>query len=266
VQKKLGYWSAQLTGGNEKIQPNYDYTFLNNNRSYQSFVVNEASLNLRYASAETSSPFLGRYYSNGTKYPVLYGRIIAGKITNANIKYTQLIGGISWQKNINRIGKERFLLLSGISFSKQPLPLSKLFAGNGFLVNNTSVYVFGGMETMLPYQFYSDRFINFYWLHQFNRPFFHVKLGRGLDITPSPAIAYNALLGSLANPEVHSKVNFLVPDKGYQESGLLLNGVIRLKMLGLYNVLLKLGYFHNVPVNTSAANKGRLVYGVGIDL
>ena len=266
LMKKLGYLNLEVAAGREDIQPMYNYAFINRNKVYQSFSIQEASCNLRYAYGETSAPLLGKYYSNGSSYPVLYTRISIGKITNANINYTQAIAAISWKKNINRIGKEQFLLSGGISFSSQPLPLSKLFAGNGFMAQGTSVYAFGAMETMLPYQFYSDRFINFYWLHQFNRSLFRVPVTEWLAIAPKPAMAYNVLYGTLQHPSVHQNVVFSIPGKGYHEAALMLNNILRFKMFGLYDAALNVGYFHNIPNRTAYSNQGRFVYGIGVEL
>ncbi len=266
VKKKIGYLNLEAVAGREEIQPEYDYAFNSGNKLYRSFSINEASLNFRYAFGETSSPFLGRYYSSNTKYPVFYSRIITGRITNANINYTQIIAAINWVKNINRIGNERFLLLGGISFSRQSLPLSKLFAGNGFFGQGTAVYAFGAMETMRPYQFYSDRFINFYWLHKFNRLLFRAPLSKRLTMAPKPAIAYNVLYGTLADPAVHYNVIFSVPDRGYHEAGLMLNNVSRYKIFGLYYATLNIAYFHNFPNANSYPDQGRFVYGVRVEL
>lgn len=266
VKKKVGYLTVEAVVGKEKIRPQYNYAFNINRTIYQSFNIDEASLNLRYAFGETSSPFFGRYYPIVTKYPVFYGRIITGRITNANINYTQTIAAVSWRKNINRLGNERFLLSAGISLSKQPLPLSKLFAGNGFYDENISLYTFGGMETMLPYQFYSERFVNFYWLHQFNRSLFRAELSRRLTVAPKPAIAYNILYGGLKDASVHHHVFFSVAHQGYQEGGLMLNNILRLKILGLYHATFNAGYFHNIPHAPTYENQGRLVYGIGVEL
>ncbi|HUS01519.1 MAG TPA: hypothetical protein VMY77_07325, partial [Chitinophagaceae bacterium] len=140
------------------------------------------------------------------------------------------------------------------------------FAGNGFYSERLAVYTFGVMETMLPYQFYSDRFINFYWLHQFNRSLFRVALSKRLTIAPTPAVVYNVLYGTLADPSVHNNVTFSIPSKGYHEAGLMLNNVFRYKIFGLYYAILKLGYFHNIPNANGYTGRGRFVYGVGMEL
>ncbi len=182
------------------------------------------------------------------------------------MNYVKSIAARSWRKNINGLGKEQFLLSGGIIFSRQPLPLSKLFAANGFLGKGISVYAFGAMETVLPYQFYSNRYINFYWLHQFNRSLFRLNISRGVIVSPTPGFAYNMLYGTLKNISVHQKVIFSVPDKVYHEAALMLNNILRFKMLGLYDASLQVGFFHNIPFKTGYPQKGRLVYGIGFEL
>ena len=88
----------------------------------------------------------------------------------------------------------------------------------------------------------------------------------GLGILWSKLVyAYNALWGSLQSREVHQKVSFAVPDNGYHEAGVMLNSVLRLKLLGLYYATFNAGYFHNIPAQ-QYKNAGRFVYGIGVDL
>jgi hypothetical protein len=141
-----------------------------------------------------------------------------------------------------------------------------LVAGNGFYGDQTSVYAFAAMQTMLPYQFYSDRFVNFYWLHQFNRSLFRVSLSNGLTVAPKTAIAYNVLYGALADSSVHYNIAFSVPDKAYYEAGFMLNNILRLKMCGLYYATFNAGYFHNIPNANAYQDRGRFVYGIGLEL
>ncbi|WP_207496207.1 DUF5686 family protein [Aridibaculum aurantiacum] len=264
VTKKLGYLTATITGTKENIQPQYPYQFVENNTAHNRFYVKELSLTLRYAFGETTAPVFGRYYSSGSKYPVLYSRITRGIIENSNITYTQAIGAIKWEKNINRWGKENFLLLAGASFSKHQLPISKLFAGNGFLSEVRSIYVFGGMQTMRPYDYYSDRFINFYWMHNLPNALFKAKLTRAFSTAPTPAIGHNVLWGTMKNPQLHAGVEFSVPDNAYHESGLMLNQLLRLKMMGMFYMSLNAGYFYHWTPTISATN-GRLVFGIGAE-
>jgi hypothetical protein len=266
VQKRFGFLTAELTGTREDIMPQYNYVWNHDSKQDNAFTANEGSLKLRYAFGETTAPIFGKYYSTGSKYPVVYAKITRGNIQNANIDYTQAVAAISWQKNINRVGKERFLLLGGITSANDRLPLSKLFAGNGFATTATALYTFGGMQTMLPYQYYSDRFINFYWYHEFNKPFFHAKLTKGFSTAPTLGLGYNGLYGTMAHPEIHEQVSFAVPNNGYHEAGVMLNNVLRLRLLGMWYLTFNAGYYRHLNPTADQSNSGRFVYSIGFQL
>jgi hypothetical protein len=133
VKKKVGYWNAMLEARQQVIIPQYKYSLLSDGSGHNQFNTREASLGLRYAFAERTAPLFGTYISLGSKYPIWYARVTAGILQsgNMNTNYTQALTAIAWQKHINRIGNEHLLLEAGKSWSNEPLPLSKLFAGNG---------------------------------------------------------------------------------------------------------------------------------------
>jgi hypothetical protein len=269
VKKRLGYLSAELTGRYETLTPKYDYALDYDGGHFSRFTAREATLGLRYAYAERSAPFFGRYLSTGTKYPVLYARITAGMIESNdwNTNYLQAIGAIAWQKHINRIGDERFLLTGGKSWSDRTLPLSKLFAANGFVTNNTAIYTFGGMQTIRPYEYYTDRFVNFYWRHTFDRRLYKLESPYvSFSSAPNVSLAHNVLWGRLDHPEAQQKVAVAIPDPVYHETGLLLNNILRLKYLNLYYITLNVGYFYHWTGNLDVDKNGRFVLGLGFEL
>jgi hypothetical protein len=266
VSKRLGYWQMGIGVNREQIIPQYNYSFSHGGKTWNNFTTTEVVLNLRYAYAERMSPLLGKYYSAGSKYPILYSKIRFGEINTDHNKYIHAIAALKWQTHINRIGNEQFLLLAGATFSKQPLPLSKLFAGNGFQIDKNAVYVFGGMQTMFPYEYYSDRFINFYWQHDFDWKFYELKLTRKLSSSPKLSLGYNLLAGSLKNREAHQQVQFSVPDKAYHETGLMLNRLVRMKFLNMAYLNFNAGYYYHIKGNFDHKRNGRFVFGLGADL
>jgi hypothetical protein len=266
VNKRMGYWNMGIGVNAEEIIPQYNYSLAHTGKTWNSFTTKEIVLNLRYAFAERMSPIFGTYYSAGSKYPIFYSKVRLGEIDTDKNRYVHAIAGLKWQTHINRIGKEQFLLMAGGAFSKQPLPLSKLFAGNGFQVDNSSVYIFGGMQTMLPYEYYSDRFINFYWKHDFDWKFYDLKLTRKFSSTPSLSIGYNVLLGSLKNKEAHQQVQFFVPDNAYHETGLMFNRLVRMKFFNMYYLNFNAGYYYHIKEKFNHKQNGRFVFGLGVDL
>ncbi|WP_161499403.1 DUF5686 family protein [Flavipsychrobacter stenotrophus] len=270
IKKKLGYWSLELTGRQQDIVPKYAYAFEHNGVDYTAFKANELSLSFRYAFAERTAPFFGRYYTLGSKYPIVYGKITAGNLqgVGTDIPYTQIAAAISWQKHLNRIGNERFLVSAGKLFSNDQLPLGKLFAGNGYRYDQNgglSVYSFGGMLTMYPYDYYTDQFVNVIWRHDFDSKLYKFTVpGSSFSSAPYIALQYNMLYGTLQHRETQKFVAFGVPDNAYHEAGILLNNLVKLKYLNLYYFSFNAGYFYHFTPVTDLNKNGKIVLGFDV--
>lgn len=261
--KRIGYGQYTLSVARENVQPQYAYARVYKEAASSSFTADEISLQARYAYAERRVPLFGRYYSSGSRYPVLYGKLKAGRIPypREQARYLQLVAGIAWEKHINRIGKEHLSLMAGKSWSNAPLPLSKLFAGNGLRFDQISLYTFGGMLTLFPYEYYSDRFLQVSWKHDFDRKLYHT-----LYSSPFLSIAHNLLWGDLKHPEIHRGVDFGIPSAAYHESGLLVNNIIRIPYMKLYYLTFNIGYFYHWKPPQSLEKNGRLTLGLGFEL
>lgn len=263
VSGRLGYWEALISGSREDIRPMYPYALLSTSVNGNHFKATEASLQLRYAFAERRAPMFGRYYNTGTKYPVWYGKVAAGTISGqtGQADYLQALTAVSWRKHLNRIGHERFLILAGKSWSTSPLPVSKLFAGNGFRFDQVSLYAFGGMLTMYPYEYYSDQFVQASWRHDFDWKFYTTAYS-----APFLSIGHNMLWGTLDNPAAHHFVPFSIPAAGYHETGIMLNSLLRIDYMKLYYISVHIGYYYHWAPVVDFARHGRMVYGLGFEL
>ncbi len=281
VKKKFGYLALELAGRHQIIEPQYKYALLQDGIKYTTFTADEASLTFRYAYAERTAPFFGSYYSLGSKYPIWYGKITSGNIASSpadqassarsmQTQYTQVVTALAWHKHINRFGYEHFLAEAGKSWSNGALPLSKLFVGNGYNYDSKSflsIYTFGGLMTMLPYQYYTDQFVNLIYRHDFDWKLYKIEdKGTKFSSAPNICLQYNMLYGTLSHPEQQQYVNFSVPANGYQEAGLLLNNVIRVVYANLYYVTINAGYFYHVTPTFDASKNGRMVLGLGVEL
>jgi len=205
--------------------------------------------------------FFGKYYNTGAKYPVVYGKLIRGRLEgDYKANYFQALGALSWQKHINRIGNERLLIIGGKSWSEKALPLSRLFAANGFRFDESSLYAFGGMLSIYPYEFYTDQFINTYWKHDFDWRFYSANFS-----APFLSLAHNILSGRLDNRDAHKEFRFSVPEKAYHESGLLANNLIRIKYFDVYYLTLTAGYFYHWADEFDVDKNGRFVFGFGAE-
>ncbi len=267
IIKKVGYWNMELSAKQQEIIPKYAYSLAVAGVEANKFKAEEASLNVRYAYAERTAPVFQHYVSIPGKYPVLYGRLTYGNLQYGaeKVPYTQLVTALAWQKHFNRIGNEHFLVESGKIFSEGVLPISKLFAGNGFRNSQQSIYTFGGFMTMLPYEFYTDQFVSAMWRHDFDWKLYHLKSAHSsISSSPFPGFQYNYLYGTLQHPEAQHYVEFAIPDKGYHEAGVVLSSLLRIRYLNLYYITLNMGYFYHFTPAFVAKN-GRVVYGLGVE-
>ncbi len=273
VKKKFGYLGAELTGRRQLITPLYQYALLGHGIDHGTFNADEGTLTLRYAYAERTAPFFGSYYSLGSKYPVWYAKLTYGNLTsNVDLQtpYLQAITAVAWHKHINRIGYEHILAEAGKSWSNEPLPLGKLFAGNGYNYNSTSalsIYTFGGIMTMLPYECYTDQFVSLIYRHDFDWKLYKVQIpATKFSSAPNICLQYNMLYGTLAHPEAQQYVYFTVPTHGYHEAGLLLNNLLRLRYGNVYYLTVNYGYFYHITPSFDASKNGRMVLGLGVEL
>lgn len=272
VRKKIGYWDAEISALQQDIIPKYGYALRVDAQEYSFFQAKEASLGWRYAYASRTAPFMGKYYTMGSKYPIWYGRLTVGELTAGatTTSYIQAVTALTWQKHINRLGTERFMIQAGKVWSDAPLPLSKLFAGNGFKYDAAavlSIYAFGGLMTMYPYEYYTDEYVQVCYRHDFNWKLFRIESAKSkISAAPNIGMQYNLLYGTLAHRAAHSNVAIGVPYTGYHEAGLMLNNLIRMRSGNTYYTTLNLGYFYNPTPVFSLEQNGKLVFGLSVEL
>jgi hypothetical protein len=81
----------------------------------------------------------------------------------------------------------------------------------------------GSFATMRMDEFTADRFASFFFSHNFGKLLFRSKY-----FSPEPELVTNLGIGSLSNPENHLKEGIKSYEKGYYESGLVVNKILRL--------------------------------------
>ncbi len=272
ISKKIAYWDAELSGSYQEIQPQYPYALILDGRKHQEFTAKEASLNLRYAYAERTSPFMGSYYSVGSNYPIWYGKLTVGSLLAGTTEnnYSKITTALSWHKHINRIGNEHFLIEAGKIWSQSPLPISKLFAGNGYRYDDRSalsLYAFGGLLTMPPNGYYTDKFVQFLYRHDFDKKLYRLESPKSVfSSIPFIGVQYNALYGLMNNQSSHLYTEISVPSSIYQEAGVLISNLLRMRAGNLYYLSFNAGYFYHLNTMFDLEKNGKIVFGFGVEL
>jgi hypothetical protein len=214
--------------------PKYNYMFLPNREDSTEtsidFKSTEIRVKGRYAYKEKFVQSFGQLLSDGTAYPVIYFAYTRGlklDVPTAKYDYNKVSLGIEKTFLIKNLGRSKFLLEGG--WMEGNVPYSYLFNGNGSNSKGSYLYVENTFQTMGLYEFVSDKYVNLFFSHNFGSLLF-----KRPKFQPQLVIFTNAGIGSLQHREQHSHLGFKTMEKGFYESGLLINNLLR---VNYYNIV-----------------------------
>jgi hypothetical protein len=223
----LGYMRANLYL-NQSEKNLYAYSFQTapgNSSSY--FTFTEAGLCIKFGYREQyiKTP-QGNLISLGTKYPMVWINYRQGlTVLNGQYKYSKYELKISQTLLSRRWGK--FQATGVAAMVKGDVPLCNLYNGNGsyrsFTIEAENSFATMGMD-----EFYSDRFAALYLRQNFGALF-----GRHPLFAPEVSIATHLGVGNMSNTQQHI-ARFKTLEKGYYESGILLNKLIGVLGFGVF--------------------------------
>jgi hypothetical protein len=210
-----------------EIMPTYEYHFKGS--LLTDFNADEIKISARYAYGEEIHAFGNQkvvYYEGNPVINIIWKRGV--DLFNRNCyKYNRLEATLDITAYKGRFGQSDFRFAGG--YIDKEIPYSLLFTGEGskssypLLINNT-------FQTMKPYEFLSDRYVNIFFSHNFGSLLLETP-----RFKPRFIIAHNTGWGTLGNASDHV-IDFKVKDKVYLESGLLINNIIRFKIFNLYYI------------------------------
>jgi hypothetical protein len=190
------------------------------------FPITETGVLLRYAHKEK---FLetprGNRLSLGTSYPVLYANIRVGlPVLGGEYEYTKVEAKVTKTFVSKSLGDTKIALAGGWADRDLPYPL--LYAGIGSYGTFT-IETENSFATMRLNEFVSDRFANLYFQQDFGKLLF--SSGR---FQPGIVLATSAGFGRLSYNANHVNLDQKSYEKGYYESGLLFNNLLRHWFIG----------------------------------
>jgi hypothetical protein len=228
------YLTANIAYNESFRIPKYDYLFLPERKDPTltsiGFRSDEIRVKGRYAYKEKMVQAFGQMLSDGTKYPVVYfgyTKGLKGYSSFSNYNYNKVSAGIEKEFLIKNVGRTKILLEGG--YLKGNVPYSFLYNGNGSFTNENYLYVENSFQTMGIYEFVSDKYVNLFFSHNFGSLLF-----KRPKFQPQVIIFTNAGYGSLMHPEQHQNLDFKTMEKGYYESGMLINNIAR---VNYYNIV-----------------------------
>ena len=222
----------QVYGGlsHESVENTGDYIFIQQggNQLFDSFQTSEIHLRFRFAYKE-------RYFDNGrmlismgTNYPVFwfnYSQEIS-QILGDNFDFKKLDFQMRKSFYSKYLGETNIAIKAGLVLGDIPYP--KLYSGGGTYRSSLTICAPGSFGTMRPNEFLSDSYISLFLSHNFGTLLF-----KGEKFKPEFEVISNIGYGWLKHPEYHQNIDFKTMEKGYFESGLMINNLLRLPLLKL---------------------------------
>lgn len=223
------FLEAEIALQQAEVSPLYDYYFQGTETSADSsFQFAELRAGLRYTVKDEITQAFGQRFSSLTRYPVLfttYTRGISGFL-NGDYDYSKLELGISQQFTIRNFGKMSLLAEAGKIWGSVPFP--RMFRGRGSYGGDVSFFLRNSFQTMRTDEFVSDQYVSFFFTHNFGNFLFKTK-----NFKPEFTLAHNLMFGTIDHPEVHKNMIAKAPSKGFYEAGLIIDNIIRIKLLNI---------------------------------
>ncbi len=226
--RTLRYLKVYLFANQENVEVTNNYYFnksidANTTLHDQYYNFNEVGVEFRYAFKEKVIQTLSQKFAKPSNYPIVYAKIEQGiKEYNGEYKYTRYTIRAEKKFQIKNIGRPSFYVEAG--FIDGEVPQHKLNSSLGtFHFKSFLITTENAFETMLPYEFFSNKYVNIHFRHSFGSLLLKVK-----KFEPEFIITSSVGFGSLANQELHNGVAFKTMEHGYYESGLIINNILKL--------------------------------------
>jgi len=246
-QTRIRYLQLKLNFMHDERSPQYNYSFLLDNNPVSNYEVTELGARIRFSFKEKYIWQLKQKIRIETNWPVLtvgYKKGIKG-LYGGEIDYEKLWAQIDYSYHFPRLGKSSIRLEAGKTWGD--VPYSFLFAGAGGWSSTMPFFVENRFNTMTPNQFANNEIINAYFSHDFGTRLFSTSGWK-----PKIMITQAFGIGNLKNKHLHQDINLIDMNKGYYESGLVINDIVKVNLFNLVYMGLGGGAFYNYGYYSSS--------------
>ncbi|MEX1190372.1 MAG: DUF5686 family protein [Brumimicrobium sp.] len=250
-------FKVQLVGNYRRINFTDEYRFSplfqDVNAATDEFDVAETGVIITWNIREKIMMLGDRRVSMGTKFPRLTFKAMKGwdNVFDGEYEYYRLNFNIDQSFTIRGFGRIGLQSTNGMTIGNVPLALQQIHYGTG---KNWNLVVPNTFETMLPAEFFSDAQSNLFFRLKF------LPLKNKTTWTEPQFVLHSAAgIGTMFNRQDHLNYEFKVPEKGYFESGLMIDNLLKSGFSGL-----GIGVFHRYGHYALPQLKDNFVYKLSV--
>ena len=200
-----------------------DYQYLpllTQNGTLDNFDIAETGIVFNWNIREKVMILENRRVSLGTKWPKITFKAVKGLggIFESNYDYYRFKFMVHQDFKIRGAGTLSLVSRSGLSIGNVPLTLSQIQEGTG---RHFSLSVSNTFQTMIPAEFFADRQTSLFVRYTF------MPIKNNTDWTKPTFVIHSAAgFGDMKNRTDHKEFDFKTADKGYYESGLVIDNLL----------------------------------------
>ena len=205
-----------------QITPTYDYSLLLNGEQLNRFNIAETGISLRYVKPESYFILNEKKVFLAQKFPAVTATLAKAVtfLEANNFDYTRIDVSVKHEIKHRTLGKTYLHVLGGLV--QGIAPYGRLYNGRG--ADGAGLYVRGYFQTMGLYEFASSEFAAVFASHNFGNVLFNKSFSK-----PELLLFHSMAVGDLKNRSVHLNIPLQSMEKGYFESGVGLQNLLRIK-------------------------------------
>jgi hypothetical protein len=250
-------WNVTFT--QSATTPRYLTEFQDNGQIYSDYKDSNVRIDLRFGYKEKFISSFNQRISVGSTYPILSISYAKGikNVLNSDFNYDKIEARIEQSFFTKNIGATSYQLDLGII--DNPLPYGLLFTGEGSNEKNYPYMIPNYFQTMLPYEFLSDKYANLFLSHNFGGLLF--KTGK---FQPGITLHNNFGWGTLSdkNKTKNTLTAYQTKEKVFMETGLQLDNLVKLNYLDIGYLGFGAGVYYRYGAYKNEETKDNLVYKI----
>lgn len=220
-------------------QPGFDYRFKMDDNLIEEFTYTSFDLVFRYAYSEQTVSVFGSRVAQRTPFPILsfaYEKGFDG-LLDGEYDFDRFTLVLDHSFLSRRFGNTTYRFEA--AWVDGDLPYNRLFTSNTFSNDSWLEVINYTFQTMRPNEFLSDRYVHFYFRHDFKNLLLRTK-----KFQPRFAVVHNMGIGDLRQTDTHEGISVKTMEKGFFESGLRIGDIIRIPYFNIAYIGLGAGVYH----------------------
>lgn len=205
----------------------------------------EYQVGFRYAYHEKFIQNIGYKLLVETPYPVLWIQLTKGFNSKwGEVGFNRIDAKMEKSFHYAYLGTTVLSVMGG--FTDCSVSLSELYGGRGSS-NSLDLLAPKSFTSMKPNEFLMNRYVAVFVSHNFGSLLFKAK-----GFEPQPTLLLNALFGDLSKSPPQAGMSYKVPDKGFFESGLMINNLLKTSLVSLgCGAYYRLGFYASAHVGNN---------------